>query len=396
MQLAPRSVKMEAVTEEAAPARARATAQLSTELIAEIEADKAHAAEIEAAAAAAAAGVPAVEPPVVGITGEATLDLLFGKLAATEDAKGATLLLEELASRIEVHAREGKIVLVLRAIEALLEREAAIADPDLRRAYVVTQRRVFRPQVLRVVMPASQREHEFRGMLTHVLDRAAEDGAIVVFEEIQRSRTLAERAELVALLKGLPAALPVLLKLLSDPRWFVVRTAVELVGDIGTTEAERAIADAFKHSDERVHRTAAATISRFETSFTVDALYRALADPSAQVRLQAVHGLAARRGDSKAASVVVNAIDDEPEVEVQLAEIAALGRFATSDAVGKLARAAEPDGRLFRRKNPAYRVAAVQALAEARTPAAMATLQNLLNDRDREVRDAVGRLMHSR
>jgi HEAT repeat protein len=125
----------------------------------------------------------------------------------------------------------------------------------------------------------------------------------------------------------------------------------------------------------------------------VDALYRALSDTSAQVRLQAVHGLAARLGNTKAASVLVNAVDDEPEVEVQLAEIAALGKFATTDAVVKLRAAAEPDGRLFRRKNPAYRVAAIQALADARTPAAMTTLQSLANDRDKEVREAVARVM---
>jgi len=81
------------------------------------------------------------------------------------------------------------------------------------------------------------------------------------------------------------------------------------------------------------------------------------------------------------------------KVEVQLAEIAALGRFATTDAVSKLARAAEPDGRLFRKKNAAYRVAAVQALAEARTGAAMSALNALQNDRDKEVRDAAARGM---
>jgi hypothetical protein len=394
-QLAPRSVKMESVAEEATPARARATAQLTTELINEIEADKAWVAAAEATDPEAATAEMAVAEPVpaAGITGDDLLDRLIARLAASDDVRSATLVLDEIAGRLDVHAREGKVGVVLRGITALIARAATIVDPDMRRGYIVAMRRLFRPQVLRVVMPANQREPELRELLQGVVQYADEDGAAIVFEEIQRARTLAERAELARLLRELPAALGVLTKLLSDARWYVVRTAVDLIGDMGSAEAERAVADVLRHPDDRVRRTATAAISRFDTPFSVDALYRALSDQSAQVRLQAVHGLAIRVGNAKAASVLVDAIDDEPEVEVQLAEIAALGRFATSDAVVKLTRAAEPDGRLFRRKNPAYRVAAVQALADARTPAAMTTLQTLMSDRDRDVRDAVLRVM---
>ena len=43
------------------------------------------------------------------------------------------------------------------------------------------------------------------------------------------------------------------------------------------------------------------------------------------------------------------------------------------------------------RKGSGVRVAAVRALAEARTAAAMTTLTALANDKDREVRDAATR-----
>jgi HEAT repeat protein len=391
-QIAPRTVKMASVGDDDAHSRARATAQLTPELVAAIEADKALA-EAAEAAAGAAAEVPLPEPVPEGVTGEATLDRLLSRLSRATDPKAATLLLEEMAGRIDVHAREGNVPLVLRSVTALIMRERTITDVDMRRAYLVKLRRIFRAQVLRVVMPAIDRDDELRDMLRTVLESAAEEGASIVFESIQRSRTLAERAMLVTLLQQLSAAMTVLLKLLTDRNWHVVRMAVELIGEMEAVEAERAVADVLRHPDDRVRRAATAVISRFDTEFAVDALYRALSDSSAQVRLQAVHGLEGRRNNPKAASVVVDAIDSEPEVEVQLAEIAALGRFATSDAVSKLARAAEPDGRLFRKKNAAYRVAAVQALAEARTGAAMSVLRNLTNDREKEVRDAAARGM---
>ena len=53
----------------------------------------------------------------------------------------------------------------------------------------------------------------------------------------------------------------------------------------------------------------------------------------------------------------------------------------------KLLKAAEPDGRLFRKKSTSYRVAAVQALAEAGTREALAALSTLAADKEKEVRD---------
>ncbi|HKS04995.1 MAG TPA: HEAT repeat domain-containing protein [Gemmatimonadaceae bacterium] len=428
-QLAPKNIRIESVGEAAAPARARETAQLTTEMIAEIEADKARTAAAEAAeiaaaesaaaeaaaaqaaaaeqaaakvddtpavAAPAAAAEPEPAPPApepdVRTTGDDTLDALFERLAAVMDPKSASSVLEELAGRIDVHARQGNVPMVLRGVAVMIEREQSITDADIRRAYLVSVRRVFRAPVLRLIMPALQREDQ-REMVRLVLRHAGDDGARVVFDELQRARTIGERRDLLALMRELPATVPAAIKLLEDQRWYVVRAAIEVLGELGGDGAERALADTLKHADERVRRAATAALARFESVFAVDALYRALADPSAQIRLQAVYGLSMRKGNAKAALVVVSAIDEEPEIEVQLAEIAALGRFATSEAVQKLARAAEPDGRLFGRKNSAYRIAAVRALADARTPAAMATLQTLTGDREKDVRDAASRAM---
>ena len=58
----------------------------------------------------------------------------------------------------------------------------------------------------------------------------------------------------------------------------------------------------------------------------------------------------------------------------------------------RLAKAAEPAG-TFKRKLTAYRIAAVQGLGEARTPAAMTALRTLITDRDREVREAAARAL---
>jgi hypothetical protein len=73
---------------------------------------------------------------------------------------------------------------------------------------------------------------------------------------------------------------------------------------------------------------------------------------------------------------------------VQAALLSALGAAPTEDGVARLVRAAEAGGMLVR-KPAALRLRAIEALAEAGTPAARHALQGLQADRDREIRAAV-------
>jgi HEAT repeat protein len=110
------------------------------------------------------------------------------------------------------------------------------------------------------------------------------------------------------------------------------------------------------------------------------------------VRVHAVQGLGSTKWP-RVVSVLSRALDTEQDAEVQAVILAALGRQATPEAVARLTRAAEPEGRLFKRKPAALRVSAVQALAEANTPAALAALRRFEEDKDRDVRDAAIRAL---
>ena len=58
---------------------------------------------------------------------------------------------------------------------------------------------------------------------------------------------------------------------------------------------------------------------------------------------------------------------------------------------------AEPEGRLFKKKTATLRIAAVQALGDANTTTALNALKGLVEDKDKDVREAVARtLAHSR
>jgi HEAT repeat protein len=84
-------------------------------------------------------------------------------------------------------------------------------------------------------------------------------------------------------------------------------------------------------------------------------------------------------------------LDEESRPEVLREMFLALGRIGSTEAVQVLVRAAEPGGRLFRRKSATVRLGAIEGLERAGGPAATAALRALLQDDDAEVRNAAQR-----
>jgi HEAT repeat protein len=142
-----------------------------------------------------------------------------------------------------------------------------------------------------------------------------------------------------------------------------------------------------RHEDARVRRSSAAALAKLGTPTAMAALTNAMRDPSPNVRMQAVLAIAMRK-EPRTTAIFLRALGDEEDADVQRTLLTALGRIATPEAVRRLIAESEPDTRLFKKKPVLMRVAAVQALSEARTPEAIAALEGLTKDREREVRDA--------
>jgi hypothetical protein len=298
--------------------------------------------------------------------------------------------LEDIVTLIENAAREGKVHVGVDAFAGLVQREAAIERQELRRPYMMAIRRLSKPLVLRAVASLLAREREWTEQCVSILVRAGAEGAEAVVEMLTHARTEEDRQTFFKILLTLRAGVPSLILMLGDPRWHVVRDAAELLGEMKAAEAEGPLTPLLRHSDDRVRRAAAHALVQIGTGTAVRAVQRAVTDTeNAEVRQEAVSALGRRRGERTSATTLVRALENEEEEEVQFAILAALGKVATQDAVNRLVKAAEPDGVLFRRKSTEYRVAAVRALGESRTPVAAAALRQLLNDKERDVREAV-------
>lgn len=317
---------------------------------------------------------------------------LLAALDAQSGPDDAAKALDDLALLAEHAMRVGKAVTVAEILHGIVARDAKLKDADMKRSYAGAIRKLSKPALLRAVASLIPKRPEGRQHYYEVLERVGDDGADAVIEQINQAPTTQDRKAFFEVLRELKDAVPALKRMLGDSRWFVARNAADLLGDLVATEAEDALVGLLRHSDDRVRRAATNALLKLGTPDAMKGIYEAVNDRSPEVRIQATAAIATKK-DIKTSHTLIRAIEDEADGDVQLAMIAALGKIATTDAVQKLVKMAEPEGRLFRKKTTAFRVAAVQALAEAKTPAALNALRELVGDKEREVRETVTRAL---
>jgi HEAT repeat protein len=341
-----------------------------------------------AAAASSAPGptvrfVPRGTGPTLDAAPGSTAEL-FELLESEIDRDRLVAVLDDLVAAAEDAAHGGRTVLASDIFHRIVRRERDIQDDELKRAFVYTVKRLSSQPVLRAVISELVSEPDRRDDHLAVLARAGEEGANTLIDELATGSAREERAVYLDALARLQAGVPTLIHRLGDPRWIVARNAAALLGEMQATDAERPLGNLLNHDDERVRHAAIISLMRLGTSKSMQTIQEAFKDKAPQIRMQAAAALVART-DVRTAALLLRALDDEKDDEVAAAFLIALGRLATGDAVDRLIATAEADRGLFRKKPVALRVAAVQGLAEARTPEAIATLRNLQADRDEDV-----------
>jgi HEAT repeat protein len=316
---------------------------------------------------------------------------LYMRLRGDFSAEEAPMLLDEVARGAEAEARKGDWVAALDVATRLLEREQSVTHPDVKRSFGIQFRRLGKGGILRGIAQLLPRQRDQRDRVIAFLQRQGDPAADVVVELLVGADSSSERRAYRDAVAQLPAAAEPLQHLLRDHRWFVVRNAAELLGEMNATEADQDLINTLRHSDTRVRRAATLALIRLGTPRALHTIIHALRDAEPSVRLKAALGLGAMP-TPRAPQALLAALDAEDDAEVQQAILAALGRQASDDAVERLVRESGP-GPLLKRRPVARRLAAVAALGEAATPAAYKGLESLKRDKDTQVRELAQRLL---
>ena len=273
----------------------------------------------------------------------------------------------------------------------ILHGEQRIEDDQGRRVYAIALRRMLPRSVLepvaRLVATGRQRDG-----VVQVLQRMGADATEVLLAHLVDADAMEERRNYYGVLRQITEGTALLINMLTHDVWYVVRNVADLCGDLRIEEAVPDLVVRLGHPDDRVRRSAAGALAKIGTPNTIDGLRTAIMDQSPAVRLHVLGVIGGRAHRGLAMTLAVRA-DEETHPEVLRETYLALGRIGTTEAVQALSRAAEPGGKLFKRKSSAPRMAAVEALGLVEGAAAEAVLRRLAADPDRDVRSAAARVL---
>ncbi len=367
---------------------------------------------VQAAGAEVSSGGDGDELDAVDIVREQDADAMFAAFATTSTPKGSMVkLFEELdgareATEVGGHldtlvklaadsSGKDRIDIVADVFYGLVKREGEIEDKMSKRQYALAVRRLCVPRVLKCIVELLPRRRENYEQYMAIFLRAEEDGVEALVEALISAPSITDRRVYYDSLLRLRTGVRTLVHMLGDPRWFVVRNAIELLGEMRVAEADTDLEKLLEHRDDRVRTAAASALAKLGPGVAAKGLRGALRDAPEEVRERAAEAMALQRTGS--VDSLVRALDKEEDNRVQMAMVTALGQLGTPHAVEKLMDIARTEKGLLNKRRPTpMRVAAVHALGEVKTSSALAALQTLLRDKEKAVRGAASWVMMGR
>ena len=296
-------------------------------------------------------------------------------------------LLAALVRNAETAIKQSRFEQVLGVIASIIQVEQRVSETSgMRRQYAIAVRRIYTKPVLQALAHLLGTP-KYRADAVAALQRGGAAAVEVLMDLLVAAPTVSERRAVFDALKQMTEGTEQLIHMLDHHEWFVVRNVAELLGELGMDDAVPALARRLDYADERVRKAVALALAKIGTRSAAEPLRRALRDKSLEVRMQVALGIGGRKSSALAMPLVV-AMEEEKDETVVRELILALGRIGSPDAVQALIKWAQPAGRIFGRKPLTLRLAAVDALRLAATPAALGTLEGLEDDGDRQIRAA--------
>lgn len=319
-------------------------------------------------------------------TPKGTMVKMFETLDTAPSSAVAARMLESLVKLATESARKERVDMVADVFHGIVKREQAVEDKSFKRQYAMSIRRLSTPSVLQCLVELLPRRRENYEMYMACFEKAEEAGVEALVEALVAAPSITDRRVFYDALLRLRSGIRTLMFMLGDPRWYVVRNAAELLGEMKSSEAEPELTKLLQHRDDRVRTAAAAAIAKLGGTAAVRGMRASLRDSGDAVQHRVSEAM---RTEGNSVDSLIRAVDREEDSRVQMAMLAALGQLGTPAAVEKLLEIARSDKKLLARSRPTpMRVAAVHALGDVKNSSASAALQQLLNDKEKAVRGA--------
>ncbi|MBL0169379.1 MAG: HEAT repeat domain-containing protein [Gemmatimonadaceae bacterium] len=324
------------------------------------------------------------------------------RLAAARTDDAAVSAVGALRDLLDDAQRRGDAGAIEGIARACLTHLHAVGESGGRLAVESALRQLQRAPVLDLL--AGQLPHSTdRGLLLQLFARAGDVGVATLVRHLMTTDDSLSRRTFFDAIVAMDIGASELLDALHDSRWFVVRNASALLGEMRVEHADDTLATLLHHADERIRIAASRALMRLRTVKALQALQGVIDDSNAEVRrlAAAAFGLAGASGGAGVrppAARLSAALERESDEDVALEMLAALGKLGSADAVQRLLRIALPASQdlsgaaASEPRDSWIRIAALEALIRARGPQMQPVIDSLRHDADAEVAAAAASL----
>ena len=326
---------------------------------------------------------------------------VLSRLAAARNDDAATSVVSALRDVLDDAERRGDAVAIEGIARACLTHLQTIGESGGRLALEGAVRHLLRAPILDLL--ARQLPHSTeRALLLQLFARAGDAGVGTLVQHLLSTDDALSRRAYFDCIVAMDVGAAELFDALSDRRWFVVRNAAALLGEMGVEHADDSLIPLLRNADERIRIAVARALMRLCTVKALQALQAAIDDSNAEVRRlsAAAFGLAGASvgGLRPPAARLSAALERETDDDVALEMLAALGKLGSADAVQRLLRIALPattdltGATTGEARDSWIRIAALEALVRARGHQMQPVIDSLKHDADAEVAAAAAGL----
>jgi HEAT repeat protein len=311
------------------------------------------------------------------------LDILLGMLKAERNEHQYLQLAREIIDTAEGLKRQEAFESLFPALAVLLDEHSSESRPQSQKEYI--------RYALEQIISGS--------MVTYLLDRIEENspeheavlnrlcvilGHTLAYPLIQRLCVVeslhARKTVALALARTGAAAIPAILPMLKDERWYVVRNMVTILGEIGSAEAVNALRMTAQHAEPKVRKEVIKAFLKLNTPETEQTLISLMEDGDPDVVRQAIFSLGVSRSRLAVRPLLEIVTSSDPflkELPLKKHAIMALGRIGDRQATDSLLDLLEIRGWLAPVRWQELKVAAATALGQLGDEAALPLLKRL-------------------
>jgi HEAT repeat protein len=277
--------------------------------------------------------------------------------------------------------------------EAAVRLGASLASEAASDEAVDLARELVEPDVAKeiAVVLGAVREDERRRRMVDGVSKLGAGVATAIAEALSETEDrYARRAYIDAMVALGDSGMEIVAEMVEDSRWFVVRNAVGILGEIGGEQAVSHLTTTLASEDARVRKETVLTLARIGGDDASMLVVGKLEDQDADVRAAACRAIGVLKV-ARALKPLLLLLRTEKDDEVVEQVLLALGQLGDPGSVKAIEKRAT--GGLLSRAPTQVRIAAFKALFTIGTPHAKAVLEKATDDSDPEVKEAVGRIL---